>query len=36
MTIIRLNSRGIRELHLAVDRDNPALRLYERLGFVQA
>ncbi|MGH3607959.1 MAG: GNAT family N-acetyltransferase [Pseudonocardiaceae bacterium] len=35
-TIIRLNGREICELHLAVDRDNPARFLYERLGFAQA
>jgi ribosomal protein S18 acetylase RimI-like enzyme len=32
-SIARLDSAGISELHLAVTRDNPATRLYERLGF---
>ena len=34
-TLICLNRLGVRELHLAVDRDNPARRLYERMGFWQ-
>jgi GNAT superfamily N-acetyltransferase len=32
-TIPRLDAAGIHELHLAVRSDNPALRLYRRLGF---
>lgn len=32
-TIIRLDGLDIWELHLAVNRRNPALRLYRRLGF---
>lgn len=31
--LVRLDAAGVRELHLAVDRENPARRLYERLGF---
>jgi len=32
-SIARLNSNGVHELHLAVTRGNPAVRLYQRLGF---
>lgn len=32
----RLDRLGVRELHLAVDRSNPAQRLYRRLGFEDA
>jgi ribosomal protein S18 acetylase RimI-like enzyme len=35
-TLVRLDGLGVRELHLAVDRENPARRLYERLGFRDA
>lgn len=32
-SVARLDAQGLRELHLAVTRDNPAIRLYQRLGF---
>lgn len=32
-TLMRLTRCGIQELHLAVESDNPARRLYARLGF---
>jgi ribosomal protein S18 acetylase RimI-like enzyme len=32
-SIARLNSHGVHELHLWVTRGNPAVRLYQRLGF---
>ena len=32
-SIARLDSNGVHELHLAVTPGNPAVRLYQRLGF---
>jgi GNAT superfamily N-acetyltransferase len=32
-SIQRLDAVGVKELHLAVTRGNPAIRLYQRLGF---
>jgi GNAT superfamily N-acetyltransferase len=32
-TILRLDTAGVKELHLTVTRSNPAVALYRRLGF---
>jgi hypothetical protein len=34
-TLWRMDSLDIRELHLAVGRNNPARTLYRRLGFTE-